>query len=646
MRLLRKLSFGFGFCAIAVASIAEARIRCGGCSDPCGRGAQVVGCNSSCGIGGGYRHGGFNGYNAGPVYNNMAGMPGDGNGGMGNGGMNGGMGNGGCALDGSYAAQSSFNNDLPKTVDALQVILEPQFVTEKRLVPTTEYKDEVAYRTRTIYRTVPVSVEDFRVTTVMVPKTEVKVIEYSVLVSDVSQKTVDTVESVPEWKEIEEKFTVKVPQLIDQPEEYTVRVASLRDEPFKYTVYVPHNEIVQRLQTVSTAAPVTKVRMVNRPVQVAKTKTVCKDYGHWETVVEDASAGLGGGYPNGGMGGNGIGNGNGNGNGCGCGSGSPCGHQAGAGSCGSSRSGACRSCGGCGKIIRSMIGRNGRACNSASTCGSCGGCGQSSGIAGNGMTIADSQGGLGAGMGGGPTSSRQVWVPNMVNEEVQVVETELVCEEISYTVFEQQSQQIPVDVNCLVLRPEVRDGIKKVVDYTPEVRTRTRKAVKYVDEERSRVRRELVYKQETKPITYPVVNYRTEKKTKEVSFTYNVPETRTEPFTSTRYDQVPEDVVEQYAVKVPVTVMKEVDVQVCRMVPKVVPVRINVECLPGMVPGYGGGNGSGAGNGAGNGYGPGNGGSCGCANGSAGSAGACNGGCGRGHRCAVMNVVASPCGCR
>jgi len=42
------------------------------------------------------------------------------------------------------------------------------------------------------------------------------------------------------------------------------------------------------------------------------------------------------------------------------------------------------------------------------------------------------------------------------------------------------------------------------------------------------------------------------------------------PVTVTRYDSVAEDVVEEYTVSVPVCVMKEVQVQVCKMVPRLV----------------------------------------------------------------------------
>ena len=51
-----------------------------------------------------------------------------------------------------------------------------------------------------------------------------------------------------------------------------------------------------------------------------------------------------------------------------------------------------------------------------------------------------------------------------------------------------------------------------------------------------------------------------------------VPEQRTRKYTVTRYDCVPEQKVETYTVCVPVPVTKEVQVQVCKMVPKVITV--------------------------------------------------------------------------
>lgn len=169
------------------------------------------------------------------------------------------------------------------------------------------------------------------------------------------------------------------------------------------------------------------------------------------------------------------------------------------------------------------------------------------------------------------TTTRRVWVPSVVTEEVQVVTNEVRNEEVAYTVYEQQSTQVPYECAYVVYRPETRTGSKKVVEYVSEPRTRARKVVSYNDEQRTRTRRELSYKTETKQETYPVVTYRTEKKTKDISFTVQVPTQTVEPFQSTRYETVTEDLVEEYTVNVQVPTTKEVQVQVCKMVPKLVP---------------------------------------------------------------------------
>ena len=97
-----------------------------------------------------------------------------------------------------------------------------------------------------------------------------------------------------------------------------------------------------------------------------------------------------------------------------------------------------------------------------------------------------------------------------------------------------------------------------------------RKVVQYNDEKRTRMRKELTYTSVTKSITVPHVTYVSEPRTKEVSYTYNVPEHTMEPYECTRYDRVAEEQVEEYTVCVPYTVTKEEKVQVCKMVPRVV----------------------------------------------------------------------------
>ena len=463
-------------------------------------------------------------------------------------------------------------------VNSYKVVLEPKYFTETRAVCSTEYQNETRYRTRIVARTVPVETQDYRTITVMVPRSETKTIEYTVLVPKTSEKTVDVVETVPVWTEVAEQYTVKVPQVIDVPEEYKVRVAQLADQEFTYTVQVPQSLTETRMQAVTNAIPVTKTRTVQNCQPVTRMQAVTKDYGHWEDRVEEVSvaapavncslpaysapaayaspvtyaaqnynSGVGAGQ---------------------CGSGTVAG-----GGCRLFRRGGCGS--GCGA---------GCGCGSGASCGSSAGCGNGYAAGGCGSAqVVYAQPSYSvpvyseAVQYSAPTTqtvTRRVWVPNVVTEQVAVVENVMESQEIAYTVFEQHTEQVPYECTYLVYRPETRTGTRKVVNYVEESRTRNRKVVQYNDETRTRTLKKLSYKQQTRTETIPVISYTNEKRTKEVSYTFNVPETRVEPFTSTRFETVNEEVSEEYTVTVPVATSKEVQVQVCRMVPKLVPVTI------------------------------------------------------------------------
>ncbi len=463
-------------------------------------------------------------------------------------------------------------------VNSYKVVLEPKYFTESRAVCSTEYQNETRYRTRIVARTVPVETQDYKTVTVMVPRSETKTIEYTVLVPKTSERTVDVVETVPVWTEVAEQYTVKVPQVIDVPEEYKVRVAQLADQEFTYTVQVPQSLTETRMQAVTNAIPVTKTRTVQNCQPVTRMQSVTKDYGHWEDRVEEVTVGSPSPVVNysapayssqavyaspvtyapsyGGVATGQCGSGAGAGRGCrlfrrgGCGTG-----------CGS----------GCGT-----------GCGNGSGCGSggyaAGGCGSSQVVYAqpsiqsyNAPVYSD------AVQYSAPTTqtvTRRVWVPNVVTEQVAVVENVTESQEVAYTVFEQHTEQVPYECIYLVYRPETRTGTRKVVNYVEESRTRNRKVVQYNDESRTRTLKKLSYKQETRTETIPVISYTSEKRTKEVSYTFNVPETKVEPFTSTRFETVNEEVSEEYQVTVPVATTKEVQVQVCRMVPKLVPITI------------------------------------------------------------------------
>lgn len=462
-------------------------------------------------------------------------------------------------------------------INSYKVVLEPKYFTETRGVATTEYKNETRYRTRIVARTVPVESQDYKTITVMVPRSETKTIEYSVLVPQTSEKTVEVVETVPVWTDVAEQYTVKVPTVVDVPEEYKVRVPQLVDQDFTYTVQVPQSLTETRLQAVTNAIPVTKTRTVETYQPVTRTQTVTKDYGHWEVRVEEVAVAAPAvsyaapacatapAYSTGYAAPAQVG---------GCGQ-SGCGQA----SCGNAGCGSRHR--GCGLFRRGGCGASAASCGSGCSSGcASGGCGTAvnSGIVYSAPTPVYSEPTYAAPAACATTTTqtvtRRVWVPNVVTEEVSVVENVPQSQEVAYTVYEQRTEQVPYECTYLVYRPESRTGTRKVVNYVEESRTRNRKVVQYNDEVRTRTRKQLSYKQETRTETIPVVSYTTEKRTKEVSYTFNVPETKVEPFTSTRFETVNEEVSEEYTVSVPVSTVKEVQVQVCRMVPKLVPVTI------------------------------------------------------------------------
>ncbi len=446
-------------------------------------------------------------------------------------------------------------------ITTYQVVLQPEYFTETRPEAYTEYREETRYRTRTVARQVAVEVQDYRTSTVMVPKTESKTVEYSVLVPKTSEKTVEVIETVPVWNEVSEEYTVRVPEVVDVTEEYTVQVAQLRDESFTYSVYVPQVQKQQKIQRVTNVVPVTRTRTIQVSRPVTRTQTQTKDYGHWETRVEQApgyasqptcmanSVVIGG---------------------CDASTSyscapSRCGVQM--GGCGTPATAYHSQCGGCGSCSSGYT-----ACsscgNSYSTCCSNGyatyshGCSQTNAVSACAQSVAQA------------TVTRQVWVPNIVTEEVAVIENVLENQEIAYTAFEQRVEDVPYEATYMVYAPEQRTGTRQVVEYVAEPRTRTRKVVKYSDETRTRVRKELSYKQESKQQTIPVIEYVSEPRTKEVNYTVSVPETKVEPITRTKYETVQEEYSEAYTVRVPFTAYRDVQVQVSRMVPKMVPVTI------------------------------------------------------------------------
>ena len=582
--------------ALAMANLAEAGFRCGGCSDPCRPSRVAHGFASARSCDSGYS--GYSVVEASPA--SCGAVSADGSYGMYYGAAMSNAPMAGCTNVQATVVLQSAPQSIAQTANRIapQVVCEPitgyrtvmesTFVTETQYVSAMETKQETRTRVKKVSKSVPVIVDDFRTKTVMVPTTETKTIEYTVLVPEQSTKTVDVTITVPVWNEVSENYTVKVPTISDVSETYNVSVPRLKDESFTYTVYVPQTETVTKVQTVTNAVPIVKTRTVQRTIPSYTTQSVTKDYGHWETVVEEVAGSSYGAAPAMYYAAPAVANTYDCGNaamsttvvsGGGCGNGlfasrsrvCGCAKKSGRCGCGAPAASAC----GCSTPVNS-------ACRAANGCGSSvsSGCGSNAIVSGNVMNNGAMVAGCSTGMiaSSAPavaTTTRRVWVPSVVTEEVPVVTNTIQNEEVAYTVYEQQSTQVPYECAYVVYRPDQRTGTKKVVEYVSEPRTRTRKVVSYTDEQRTRTRRVLSYTTQTKQETYPVITYKTEKKSKDISYVINVPTQSVEAFQTTRYETVTEDVLEDYVVNVQVPTTKEVQVQVCKMVPKLVAYTFN-----------------------------------------------------------------------
>jgi hypothetical protein len=140
----------------------------------------------------------------------------------------------------------------------------------------------------------------------------------------------------------------------------------------------------------------------------------------------------------------------------------------------------------------------------------------------------------------------KVWVPNVVQDEVEV------------TVMQRQCVDVPYTYTVTVCTPETRTRMVKRCSYRPEIRTRTVRVCRYDRKTRTRTRQ--------------VTQCKLETRTRDVNYTAWVPQTRTTPHKITTYKCVPAERVQQYTVMVPHQVQKEVQVRVCRMVPKTIQV--------------------------------------------------------------------------
>ena len=133
------------------------------------------------------------------------------------------------------------------------------------------------------------------------------------------------------------------------------------------------------------------------------------------------------------------------------------------------------------------------------------------------------------------------WVPNIVQEPIQV------------TVMKTQITEVPYQYNVTVCTPEARSRMIPVCHFANQTRTCTERVCDYHNETRSR--------------TFAVCDFKTEQRSREVQFTVCVPHQRTFTEQVVNYRNVPEEKTERFTVMVPHQVEKSMCVQVCHMVP-------------------------------------------------------------------------------
>lgn len=366
-----------------------------------------------------------------------------------------------------------------------------------------------------------------------VPVTEERVRTKTVMVPQEEKRTIQYTETVGVKSEKDIEYTVTVPVWTDVEEPYTIKVPKLKDVEETYTIKVPMLTDVEFKYLVNVPHPETTVRTrtVTNVVPVVKKRQVahCVPVNKTVRVTRDYGQWV-----------NQVVEVPSTSCAYGCSPGYGHGHCA-SGHCGHGHYG-CASCG------------------PVPTCGHC-------------VPVTT-------------TVCKKVWVPNLVTEDVTVVEQTTQIQDINYLVYEQHSEPVQYECTRVVFKPEERSATKTVVSYKDVTVTRTKKDVEYVDEPRMRIKKVLTFKEEPRKETYPVITYVKEPKTKDITYTVMVPKQEVEKYTVTRHDCVTEKAIEPYTVKVPVASVKLVPVQVCKMVPKAVGIMVNpcADCVGHCTP--------------------------------------------------------------
>jgi len=140
----------------------------------------------------------------------------------------------GCACGGEAVAVEGQASDCcsPCSGYVEKEVMCPTWTTETRKCMVTEYKQEQREKTYTVYT------------------------------------------RVPETKQVEQTYTVMVPETRTKTVTYTVRKPVYSTVEKTYTVMVPQQETRKGTRTVC------------KPVMVEETRKVCEDQGHWETKTE------------------------------------------------------------------------------------------------------------------------------------------------------------------------------------------------------------------------------------------------------------------------------------------------------------------------------------------------------------------------
>ena len=181
-------------------------------------------------------------------------------------------------------------------------------------------------------------------------------------------------------------------------------------------------------------------------------------------------------------------------------------------------------------------------------------------------------------------------MPNVINEEVVEVVAAVSSRPKCSTWCTSSITTGSLSVRLHLLRPETRTGTKKEVVYQTEVRTRPRTIVEYQNETRSRPKKVLSFKRRRADGDLSRCDLQAGKADQRGHLHGLRPRVADRNLTVTRCDQVPENKIENYTTRVCVPVTKEVEVQVCRMVPKVVSVTVQpcpAGCGESMMPAAG-----------------------------------------------------------